>query len=102
MHMMFVDESGDPGYPKKGNWKGWGGSVHFARVGVIASFHPSEADGCRMADRVTVVEKAVPREEVSKRLVREGLWEKLEIRVAAEARRSRHIPAAPRPMSRPG
>lgn len=35
MHMMFVDESGDPGYPPKGTWKGWGGSTHFARVGVI-------------------------------------------------------------------
>lgn len=35
MHMMFVDESGDPGYPPKGQWKGWGGSTHFARVGVI-------------------------------------------------------------------
>lgn len=35
MHMMFVDESGDPGYPKDGNWKKWGGSTHFARVGVI-------------------------------------------------------------------
>ena len=35
MHMMFVDESGDPGYPPGGNWKGWGGSTHFARVGVI-------------------------------------------------------------------
>jgi len=35
MHMMFADESGDPGYPRKGTWKGWGGSTHFARVGVI-------------------------------------------------------------------
>jgi hypothetical protein len=35
MYMMFVDESGDPGYPRGGNWKGWGGSTHFARVGVI-------------------------------------------------------------------
>ena len=35
MHMMFVDESGDPGYPPRGDWKGWGGSTHFARVGVI-------------------------------------------------------------------
>jgi hypothetical protein len=33
--MMFVDESGDPGYPAGGHWKGWGGSTHFARVGVI-------------------------------------------------------------------
>lgn len=35
MHMMFVDESGDPGYPSNGNWTAWGGSTHFARVGVI-------------------------------------------------------------------
>ena len=35
MYMMFVDESGDPGYPPGGKWKGWGGSTHFARVGVI-------------------------------------------------------------------
>jgi hypothetical protein len=35
MHMMFVDESGDPGYPQDDNWKKWGGSTHFARVGVI-------------------------------------------------------------------
>jgi hypothetical protein len=35
MHMMFVDESGDPGYPPTGNWLGWGGSTHFARVGVV-------------------------------------------------------------------
>jgi len=35
MHMMFVDESGDPGYPPGGKWAGWGGSTHFARVGVI-------------------------------------------------------------------
>lgn len=35
MHMMFVDESGDPGYPCDGKWKGWGGSTHFCRVGVI-------------------------------------------------------------------
>lgn len=33
--MMFVDESGDPGYPRASRWKGWGGSTHFARVGVI-------------------------------------------------------------------
>ena len=33
--MMFVDESGDPGYPPAGKWAGWGGSTHFARVGVI-------------------------------------------------------------------
>jgi len=35
MHMMFVDESGDPGYPPGGKWAGWGGSTHFVRVGVI-------------------------------------------------------------------
>ena len=35
MHMMFVDESGDPGYPKDGKWKGWGGSRLFTRVGAI-------------------------------------------------------------------
>lgn len=35
MHMLFVDESGDPGFPKRGNWQGWGGSTHFVRVGVI-------------------------------------------------------------------
>jgi hypothetical protein len=35
MHMMFADESGDPGYPCNGNWINWGGSNHFARVGVI-------------------------------------------------------------------
>lgn len=35
MHMMFVDESGDPGYPSNGNWRGWGGTKLFVRVGVI-------------------------------------------------------------------
>ncbi|MDO8804386.1 MAG: DUF3800 domain-containing protein [Elusimicrobiota bacterium] len=35
MHMMFVDESGDPGYPPDGNWGKWGGSKAFARVGLI-------------------------------------------------------------------
>jgi hypothetical protein len=35
MHMMFVDESGDPGYPINGIWSGWDGSRLFARVGVI-------------------------------------------------------------------
>jgi len=35
MHMMFVDESGDMGYPSDGLWDNWGGSTHFARVGVI-------------------------------------------------------------------
>jgi len=33
--MMFVDESGDPGYPKDGKWKKWKGSKLFVRVGVI-------------------------------------------------------------------
>lgn len=35
MHMMFVDESGDPGYPATGNWSAWGGSKFFCRLGVI-------------------------------------------------------------------
>jgi hypothetical protein len=35
MHMMFVDESGDPGYPKDGNWATFGGSKVFARLGLI-------------------------------------------------------------------
>ncbi len=35
MYMMFVDESGDPGYPADGDWKKWRGSTHFARVGVV-------------------------------------------------------------------
>jgi len=35
MHMMFVDESGDPGYPKDGNWRKWQGSALYARVGAI-------------------------------------------------------------------
>lgn len=35
MHMMFVDESGDPGYPADGNWQKWGGSHLFVRVGVV-------------------------------------------------------------------
>ena len=35
MYMMFVDESGDKGYPKDGNWGAWKGSTHFTRVGVI-------------------------------------------------------------------
>jgi hypothetical protein len=35
MHMMFVDESGDPGYPPNGNWEEWGGSRQFARVGTV-------------------------------------------------------------------
>jgi hypothetical protein len=33
--MMFVDESGDTGYPSAGDCTGWGGSTLFARVGVI-------------------------------------------------------------------
>ena len=35
MYMMFVDESGDPGYPSNGGWKGWGGSRLYVRVGAI-------------------------------------------------------------------
>lgn len=35
MHMMFVDESGDPGYPQSRNWRTWRGSRLFVRVGVI-------------------------------------------------------------------
>ena len=35
MHMMFVDESGDPGYPADGNWSHFGGSRVYARLGVI-------------------------------------------------------------------
>jgi len=35
MHMIFVDESGDPGYPSNGNWSQFGGSLHFVRLGVI-------------------------------------------------------------------
>jgi len=35
MHMMFVDESGDPGYPRNGKWSGWGGSIQYVRVGAI-------------------------------------------------------------------
>ncbi|MBN2031009.1 DUF3800 domain-containing protein [bacterium] len=35
MHMMFVDESGDPGYPKDKKWIDWGGSKLYIRVGVI-------------------------------------------------------------------
>jgi hypothetical protein len=33
--MMFVDESGDPGYPKDGNWKTFGGSKIYTRLGLI-------------------------------------------------------------------
>lgn len=32
---MFVDESGDPGFPADGNWSKFGGSKFFVRVGVI-------------------------------------------------------------------
>jgi len=32
---MFVDESGDPGYPSTGGWRAFGGSKHYVRVGVI-------------------------------------------------------------------
>jgi hypothetical protein len=35
MHMMFVDESGDPGYPKEGDWPRFGGTKIFTRLGVI-------------------------------------------------------------------
>jgi hypothetical protein len=35
MHMMFVDESGDPGFPEIGDWSKWTGTKVFARVGLI-------------------------------------------------------------------
>lgn len=35
MYMMFVDESGDPGYPADGKWSDFGGSKIFAKVGVV-------------------------------------------------------------------
>lgn len=35
MYMMFVDESGDPGFPKNDVWKKHEGSTHFIRVGAI-------------------------------------------------------------------
>jgi hypothetical protein len=35
MYMMFVDESGDPGYPPDGKWAKFGGSKIFTKVGVI-------------------------------------------------------------------
>ncbi len=35
MHMMFVDESGDPGYPPDGKWHRWGGTKLFVRIGAI-------------------------------------------------------------------
>jgi hypothetical protein len=35
MHMMFVDESGDKGYPHNRNWKTFGGTPIFVRVGAI-------------------------------------------------------------------
>jgi len=35
MHLMFVDESGDPGFPADGDWSKFGGSKFFVRVGVI-------------------------------------------------------------------
>jgi hypothetical protein len=35
MYMMFVDESGDKGYPADGNWKKWGGTILYVRVGTI-------------------------------------------------------------------
>ena len=33
--MMFVDESGDPGYPPNDDWRIWSGSDSYIRVGVI-------------------------------------------------------------------
>jgi len=33
--MMFVDESGDKGYPANGNWETFGGTKIYARVGAI-------------------------------------------------------------------
>jgi hypothetical protein len=35
MYMMFVDESGDPGYPADGKWTHFGGSKIYTKVGVI-------------------------------------------------------------------
>jgi hypothetical protein len=35
MYMMYVDESGDTGYPEDNNRAAWKGSTHFARVGVV-------------------------------------------------------------------
>lgn len=35
MYMMFVDESGDPGYPPDGNWKHFQGTSLYVRVGAI-------------------------------------------------------------------
>lgn len=35
MYLMFVDESGDPGFPKNGDWSTFGGSKFFVRVGII-------------------------------------------------------------------
>ena len=35
MHIMFVDESGDPGFPRDGNWAKFGGSKFYVRVGLI-------------------------------------------------------------------
>jgi hypothetical protein len=37
MHMMFVDESGDLGYPKDGNWAKWQGSKIYTRLGKVFS-----------------------------------------------------------------
>lgn len=34
MYMMFVDESGDAGYPQSDDWHKWRGSLYYARVGV--------------------------------------------------------------------
>lgn len=35
MHIMFVDESGDMGYPKDGDWKKFGGTKIYTRLGII-------------------------------------------------------------------
>lgn len=35
MHMMFVHESGDLGYPMDGNWAKWRGSKIYTRLGLI-------------------------------------------------------------------
>ena len=35
MYMIFVDESGDPGYPNDGDWNRWGGTRVYVRVGAV-------------------------------------------------------------------
>jgi hypothetical protein len=35
MHMMFVDESGDTGYPSNGKWANFRATKYYARVGLI-------------------------------------------------------------------